>query len=87
MKYTDVHQNLEYKSCHPNKCKVGIPNSQAKHYRHIFSVNDKFHESFINLESFFKNRNYPANKLTYHMICIYKVKKSTKEEVLKKNKK
>jgi hypothetical protein len=79
IKPTDFHQ---YNSCHHNKCKEGIPYSQAKHYRHIISDNDKSHESLINLESFFKIRSYTDSKLKS---AFAKVKYSTQEEALENN--
>jgi hypothetical protein len=79
LKPTYFHQ---YNSCHHNKCKEGVPYSQAKRYRRIISDNDRFHESPINLESFFKLRNYPDSKLKS---AFAKVKYSTQEEALENN--
>jgi hypothetical protein len=76
---TDFHQ---YNSCHHNKCTEGIPYSQAKRYRRIISDNDKFHESLIDLESFFKIRNFPDSKLKSAFAIV---KYSTQEEALENN--
>ena len=37
VKETNIHQYVEYSSCHPRSCKNGIPFSQAKRYRRIIS--------------------------------------------------
>ncbi|XP_053391936.1 uncharacterized protein LOC128554662 [Mercenaria mercenaria] len=79
IKSTDVHQYLEYSSCHPNKCKEGIPFSQAKRYRRIISDDGKFQESLDNLEQYFKNRNYPDNVIK---TAFEKVSSSTQDEAL-----
>ena len=39
-KNTNVHQYIEFSSCHPLSCRKGIPLSQAKRYRRITSDND-----------------------------------------------
>ena len=41
-KDTNVHQYIEFSSCHPLSCKKGIPFGQAKRYRRITSDNDSF---------------------------------------------
>ena len=41
-KDTNVHQYIEFSSCHPLSCKKGIPFSQAKRYRRITSDDDSF---------------------------------------------
>jgi hypothetical protein len=43
IKPTDIHQYLEYNSCHPNKCKEGIPYGTAK-----LNVTDVFFQTKIN---------------------------------------
>ena len=61
VKPTNIHQYVEYSSCHPKSCKNGIPFSQCKRYRRIISDDDKFDESVSQLRDFFLERNYPAN--------------------------
>ena len=61
MKSTNVHQYVEYSSCHPKSCKNGIPYSQGKRYRRIISNDKKFEESILQLCDFFLERNYPAS--------------------------
>ena len=79
IKPTDVHQYLEYNSCHPNKCKDGIPYSQAKRYRRIISDDEKFKESLSELKKYFLNRNYPEDKIK----CAFdKVSSSSQDEAL-----
>ena len=41
VKCTNVHQYVEYFSCHPKSCKNGIPYSQGKRYRRIISNDTK----------------------------------------------
>ena len=60
-KSTNVHQYVEYSSCHPKSCKNGIPYSQGKRYRRIISNDKKFEESILQLCDFFLERNYPAS--------------------------
>ena len=45
VKSTNIHQYVEYSSCHPKSCKDGIPFSQCKRYRRIISDDAKFSES------------------------------------------
>ena len=59
MKETNNHQFLDYTSCHPKTCKDGIPYSQAKRYRRIFSDDEAFNTSLHNLRGFFMERNFP----------------------------
>ena len=61
VKPTNIHQYVEYSSCHPKSCKNGIPFSQCKRYRRIISDDDKFNESVSQLRDFFLEHNYPAN--------------------------
>ena len=61
VKSTNIHQYVEYSSCHPKSCKDGIPLSQCKRYRRIISDDAKFSESVSQLREFFLERNYPAN--------------------------
>lgn len=63
-KDTNVHQYIEFSSCHPLSCKKGIPFSQAKRYRRITSNDDCFKQNLERLETFFQKRNYPADILT-----------------------
>ena len=58
-KETNIHQYLDYTSCHPKKCKDSIPCSQAKRYRRITSDDNKFHSSLDELRSYFQDRYYP----------------------------
>ena len=61
MKSTNVHQYVEYSSCHPKSCKNGIPFSQGKRYRRIISNDTKFQENVLQLRDFFLERNYPES--------------------------
>ena len=61
VKSTNIHQYVEYSSCHPISCKNDIPFSQCKRYRRIISDDDKFDESVSQLRDFFLERNYPEN--------------------------
>ena len=61
VKCTNVHQYVEYSSCHPKSCKNGIPYSQGKRYRRIISNDTKFKENILHLRDFFLERNYPAS--------------------------
>lgn len=61
VKCTNVHQYVEYSSCHPKSCKNGIPYSQGKRYRRIISNDTKFKENILQLRDFFLERNYPAS--------------------------
>ena len=59
-KDTNVHQYIEFSSCHPLSCKKGIPFSQATRYRRITSDDDIFKRD----ETYFQSRNYPADILS-----------------------
>ncbi len=61
VKNTNIHQYVEYSSCHPKSCKDGIPYSQAKRYRRIISDDNIFKSSLTELGQHFLNRNYPIN--------------------------
>ena len=52
---------LEYSSCHPESCKIGIPFSQCKRYRIIKYLMISLTKMFPNFGSFFLERNYPPN--------------------------
>ena len=78
IKPTDVHQYLHFSSCHPRKCKEGIPYSQAKLYRRIISNNDSFHGSLMELGKYFQNRHYPDVIKS----AFQKVSTMTQEEAL-----
>jgi hypothetical protein len=60
-KETNMHQYLDYTSCHPKKCKNSIPYSQAKRYRRIISDDTKFNESLKILGDQFMDRGYPSS--------------------------
>ena len=60
VKSTNIHQYVEYSSCHPKACKNGIPFSQAKRYRRITSNDECFLKSLEHLRSYFWERNYPV---------------------------
>ena len=51
VKSTNVHQYVEYSSCHPKSCKNGIPYSQGKRYRRI--SNDKISRKYSSTARFF----------------------------------
>ena len=61
VKCTNVHQYVEYFSCHPKSCENGIPYSQGKRYRRIISNDTKFKENILQLRDFFLERNYPTS--------------------------
>ena len=61
VKSTNVHQYVEYSSCHPKSCKNVIPYSQSKRYRRIISNDKKLEECILQLRDFFFERNYPAS--------------------------
>ena len=61
VKSTNVHQYVEYSSCHPKSCKNGIPYRQGKRYRRIISNDKKFQENILQLRDFFPERNYPES--------------------------
>ena len=61
IKPTNIHQYVEYSSCHPKTCLNGIPFSQAKRYRRICSDVTDFNDSIVNLRKYFIDRNYPAS--------------------------
>ena len=67
-KNTDVHQYIEFSSCHPLSCKKGIPFNQAKRYRRITSDYDCFKQDLSRLETYFKRRNYPVDILKLHSL-------------------
>ena len=84
-KNTNVHQYIEFSSCHPPSCKKGIPFSQAKQYRHITSDDDCLKQDLGRLETYFKRRNYPVNILTESLqkesdLTIEKALKSSSSE-------
>ena len=81
-KDTNVHQYVEFSSCHPLSCKKGIPYSQAKRYRRITSDNDIFKRDLNRLETYFQTRNYPADILSE---AIQKASNLTVEEALMSN--
>ena len=53
VKSTNIHQYVEFSSCHPKSCKDGIPFSQCKRYNRIISDDAKFSESVSQLQDFF----------------------------------
>ena len=61
VKSTNVHQYVEYSSCHLKSCKNGIPYSQGKRYRRIISNDTRFQENIFQLRDFFLERNYPES--------------------------
>ena len=63
-KNTNVHQYIEFSSCHPLSCKKGITFGQAKRHRRITSDDDCFKQDLSRLETYFKRRNYPVDILT-----------------------
>ena len=79
IKPMDVHQYLHFSSCHPRKCKKGIPYSQTKRYRRIISKDDSFHGSLTELGKYFQNRHYPDNVIKSD---FQKVSTMTQEEAL-----
>ena len=56
VKSTNVHQYVEYSSCHPKSHKNGISYSQGKRYRRISSNDKTFEESILQLHDFFLER-------------------------------
>ena len=61
IKETNNHQYLDYSSCHPKRCKDGIPYSQAKRYRRIISDDNVFNSSLSDLRKYFIDRNFPMS--------------------------
>ena len=61
VKSTNVHQYVEYSSCHPKSYKNGIPSSQGKRYMRIISNDTKCQENILQLRDFFLERNYPES--------------------------
>jgi hypothetical protein len=82
VKETNNHQYLDYSSCHPQKCKDGIPYSQGKRYRRIISDDHVFKESLKSLSDFFIDRGYPSKKLCS---VFEHLSNLTQEEALKHN--
>ena len=58
---TNVHQYVDYSSCHPKLSKNGISYSQDKRYRKIISNDTKFQENILQLRDFFLERYYPES--------------------------
>lgn len=79
VKSTDVHQYLEYSSCHPAKYKQGIPFLQAKRYRRIIPEDEKYLSSLNNLKRYFQNRHYPEDVVRS---AFYTAATPTQEEAL-----
>jgi Reverse transcriptase (RNA-dependent DNA polymerase)/GIY-YIG catalytic domain len=79
VKNTNIHQFVEYSSCHPVSCKNGIPLSQAKRYRRIISDNETFDMSLEKLRLFFKERNYPDFVVNN---AISEIKNMTQDDAL-----
>ena len=61
MKSTNVHQYVEYSSCHSKSCKNSIPYSHGKRYKRIISNDTKFQENILQLRDIFLERNYPES--------------------------
>ena len=78
-KDTNVHQYIEFSSCHPLSCKKGIPFSQSKQYRRITSDDDGFKRDLNSLETYFQRPSYPADILNE---AIQKASNLTVEEAL-----
>ena len=79
-KDTNVHQYIEFSSCHPLSCKKGIPFSQAKRYRRIISNDDCFKQNLDRLKTYFQKRNYPTGILSE---ALQKASTMTVDEDLK----
>ena len=84
VKSTNIHQYVEYSSCHPKSCKNGIPFSQCKRYRRIISDDDKFDESVSQLRDFFLERNYPVNVVDH---ALDQVSSLSQEQALQSSEK
>ncbi|XP_053383797.1 uncharacterized protein LOC128550001 [Mercenaria mercenaria] len=61
VKPTNIHQYVDYSSCHPKACKDGIHYSQAKRYRRICSDENQFFGNIEQLRQHFLVRNYPES--------------------------
>jgi len=72
VKETNIHQYVEYSSCHPRSCKNGIPYSQAKRYRRIISDDYQLKHSLNELKTYFQKRNYPIHVIESALskVCI-----------------
>lgn len=79
VKQTNVHQYVEYSSCHPKPCKDGIPYSQAKRYRRICSDDVSFFNGLDQLRNHFMIRNYPESVID---TAFEKVKCMSQEKAL-----
>ena len=71
VKSTNIHQYVEYSSCHARACKNGIPYSQAKRYRRIRSDDEDFSNFLTDLKDFFTARNYSEAviDLAFNEVC------------------
>ena len=71
VKSTNIHQYVEYSSCHPRACKNDIPYSQAKRYRRIMSDDEDFSNALTDLRDFFIARNYleAVIDLAFNEVC------------------
>ena len=76
VKSTNIHQYVEYSSCHPRACKNDIPYSQAKRYRRIMSDNADFSNALTDLREFFIARNYPEAVINYAFNEVCKLSQS-----------
>ena len=56
IKPTGTHQFLDPTSCHPYRCKTGIPSSQALRLNRICSDNDTFDRCCNDLEKWLMER-------------------------------
>ena len=82
VKPTDKHQYLYYKSCHPRKCKEGIPYAQALRLRRICSKDEYFERRAQDLTTYLTARGY---RRTFVVKEINKARIKTRHELLKEN--
>ena len=60
IKLTDSHQFLQSSSCHPFRCKKGIPYSQALRLNRIWSETNAFDKRCSDLERFLLEKGYSS---------------------------
>ena len=85
VKSKNIHQYVEYSSCHPKACKNGIPFSQCKRYRRIISDDAKFSESVSQLRVFFLTEIIPLVLLIMRLIKYFhyhKIKLSSRQKMI-----
>ena len=83
VKPTDSHQYLQSSSCHPFRCKKGIPYSQALRLNRICSETNSFDKRCNDLERFLLEREYSSKLVRKE---ILRARKISRNELLDKEK-